>query len=97
MQISGALNALLIPGWPVASFKLLQPGLAVKISLVAVMVAIELYNRYGLVPCFQRSGACAQQPFITTRLVAIILAAAVLLTVSWFVTPEPAQAISRAG
>lgn len=53
------------------------------------MVAIALYNRYGLVPCFQRSGACAQQPLITTRQVAIILAAAVLLTVSWFATRNP--------
>ncbi|CBA20988.1 hypothetical protein EHW99_1548 [Erwinia amylovora] len=26
MQISGALNALLIPGWPVASFKLYRQG-----------------------------------------------------------------------
>ncbi|BCQ45536.1 membrane protein [Erwinia rhapontici] len=88
--ISGVINALLLLGWPLASFRLYSQLLVLKSLLVGVMMGIALFNRYWLVPRFQHSGAGAQQSFITSTLVEIALAAAVLLVVGIFATLEPA-------
>ncbi|MCQ4095623.1 copper homeostasis membrane protein CopD [Erwinia persicina] len=88
--VSGAINALLLLGWPPASFRLYSQLLVVKTLLVGAMVAIALYNRYCLVPRFQRSAGGAEQRFITSTLVEVGLAAAVLLVVGVFATLEPA-------
>lgn len=88
--ISGVINALLLLGWPPASFRLYSQLLVLKSLLVGVMMGIALFNRYWLVPRFQHSGAGAQQSFITSTLVEIALAAAVLLVVGIFATLEPA-------
>lgn len=87
--VSGAINALLLLGWPPASFRLYSQLLMLKTLLVGVMMGIALFNRYWLVPRFQRSGAGAQQQFITSTLVEIVLAAGALLVVSIFATLEP--------
>ncbi|MFK8260704.1 copper homeostasis membrane protein CopD [Erwinia sp. AnSW2-5] len=88
--VSGVINALLLLGWPPASFHLYSQLLVLKTLLVGVMMGIALFNRYWLVPRFQHSGAGAQQQFITSTLVEIALAAAVLLVVGIFATLEPA-------
>ncbi|WP_455813012.1 copper homeostasis membrane protein CopD [Pseudomonas graminis] len=88
--VSGVINALLLLGWPPASFHLYSQLLVLKTLLVGVMMGIALFNRYWLVPRFQHSGAGAQQQFITSTLVEIALAAAVLLVVGVFATLEPA-------
>ncbi|WP_455815927.1 copper homeostasis membrane protein CopD [Pseudomonas cerasi] len=88
--ISGVINALLLLGWPPASFRLYSQLLVLKFLLVGVMMGIALFNRYWLVPRFQHSGEGAQQQFITSTLVEIALAAAVLLVVGIFATLEPA-------
>ncbi|TDT02267.1 copper homeostasis membrane protein CopD [Erwinia rhapontici] len=88
--ISGVINALLLLGWPPASFRLYSQLLVLKSLLVGVMMGIALFNRYWLVPRFQHSGAGALQSFITSTLVEIALAAAVLLVVGIFATLEPA-------
>lgn len=95
--ISGMLNALLLLGWPVASFTLYSQLLAVKIVLVAIMIAMALFNRYWLVPGFQRGGERVRHKFITVSIVEIFLAAAVLLIVSGFATLEPGPADSHTG
>ncbi|WP_338510583.1 CopD family protein [Erwinia aphidicola] len=83
------VNALLILGWPPGSFRLYSQLLLLKTLMVAAMISIALFNRYWLVPRFQRSGEGAQQHFMTTTLAEIALAAAVVLTVSVFATLEP--------
>jgi len=88
--LSGMCSALLLLGWPLHSFRLYSQLLLVKILLVAAMSGIAVFNRYWLVPRFQRSGQGARGRFITTTLVEIILAALALLSVSWFATQEPA-------
>lgn len=88
--VSGGVNALLLLGWPPVSFRLYSQLLVVKTLLVLVMVAIALFNRYWLVPHFQRSGGAAQRHFVTSTLLELILAAAVIAVVSVFATLEPA-------
>ncbi|AUX72923.1 hypothetical protein [Erwinia pyrifoliae] len=65
----------------------------------ALSQSLMRFSRYGHIALGLAliGGAHGQQQFITTTLVEIILAAAVLLTVSGFAWLEPAQAISRAG
>ncbi|MBE8178496.1 CopD family protein, partial [Leptospira borgpetersenii serovar Ballum] len=62
--------------------------LALKIALVAGMVAIALINRYVLVPKFSRQ-ATAQRRFILMTKLEVALGALVLLSVSLFATWEP--------
>lgn len=88
--VSGAVNGLLLLGWPPASFRLYSQLLLLKTLLVGAMIGIALYNRYWLVPRFQRSGEKAQQQFINSTLAEIGLAAAVLMAVGVFATLEPA-------
>lgn len=88
--VSGVINALLLLGWPPASFQLYSQLLLVKTLLVALMCAVALVNRYWLVPRFQRCGARAQRLFLRTTLAELLLSALVLLLVSMFATLEPA-------
>ncbi|KAB8307884.1 copper resistance D family protein [Erwinia endophytica] len=88
--ISGIINAWLLLGWPLTSFHLYSRLLLLKTTLVVVMCAVALFNRYWLVPRFQRSGAHAQYYFMLTTLLELFLAALVLLLVSVFATQEPA-------
>lgn len=88
--VSGVINALLLLGWPPASFQLYSQLLLIKTLLVALMCAVALFNRYWLVPRFQRSGENAQGKFLLTTLAELLLSALVLLLVSVFATLEPA-------
>ncbi|MEJ4044486.1 copper homeostasis membrane protein CopD [Erwinia sp. SLM-02] len=88
--VSGAVAALLLLGWPPVSFRLYSQLLLIKTLLVAAMCGIALFNRYWLVPRFQRSGEGAQLLFVTTTRIEVALAALALLSVSLFATMEPA-------
>ncbi|EKC6207509.1 hypothetical protein CDU00_08970 [Cronobacter sakazakii] len=85
---TGIVNSVLILGiaWPLHSGYVRL--LALKIALVAVMVAIALINRYVLVPKFSRQ-ATAQRRFILMTKLEVALGALVLLSVSLFATWEP--------
>lgn len=87
--LSGAVAALMLLGWPLTQFQLYSQLLLVKTLLVAAMVGIALFNRYRLVPRFQRSGEGAQKHFVTATLVELALAALALLSVSVFATLDP--------
>lgn len=87
--ISGAINALLLLGWPLASFQIYSQLLLIKTLLVMLMCAVAVFNRYWLVPRFQRSGENAQYAFLMTTLAELLLSALVLLLVSVFATLEP--------
>lgn len=88
--MSGVINSLLLLGWPLRHFELYSQLLLVKTLLVVVMGSVAVFNRYWLVPRFQRSGDNAQQTFLYTTLAELLLAALVLLLVSVFATFEPA-------
>ncbi|WP_158784854.1 copper homeostasis membrane protein CopD [Pantoea sp. BAV 3049] len=88
--ISGVVNALLILNWPPTSFGLYSQLLLLKTLLVAAMCGVAVFNRYWLVPRFQRSGESAQYHFMHTTLAELLVAALVLLLVSVFATLEPA-------
>lgn len=88
--VSGVINALLLLGWPPASFQLYSQLLLLKTLLVMLMCAVALANRYWLVPRFQRCGESAQRLFLRTTLAELLLSALVLLLVSIFATLEPA-------
>ncbi len=85
---TGIVNSVFILGiaWPLHSGYVRL--LALKIALVAVMVAIALINRYVLVPKFSRQ-ATAQRRFILMTKLEVALGALVLLSVSLFATWEP--------
>lgn len=87
--VTGIINTLLIAGvpWPLDSRYLNM--LWVKAGLVAVMVAIALYNRYVLVPRFNAQHSGAQCQFITLTKVEWILSLLVVASVSLFATWEP--------
>jgi len=88
--ISGIINAfILLPTWPPAYGQYSQL-LLLKTLLVAVMCFIALFNRYWLVPRFQRSGQNAHHQFMLTTLAELLLATLVLLLVSIFAMLEPA-------
>ena len=89
--ITGMLNAMiLLPEWPPAHLQPYNMLLLAKALLVMMMCGIALYNRYSLVPRFQRSGDRAQYTFMLTTLAEVVLSALVLLLVSVFATLEPA-------
>lgn len=88
--ISGVINALLLLGWPPASFHLYSQLLLIKTLLVTMMCAVALINRYWLVPRFQRCGERAQHLFLHSTLAELLLSCLVLLLVSVFATLEPA-------
>lgn len=87
--ISGAINAMLLLGWPPVSFHIYSQLLLIKTLLVMLMCAVAVFNRYWLVPRFQRSGKNAHYAFLMTTLAELLLSALVLLLVSVFATLEP--------
>lgn len=87
--LTGAINAIFIPGlrWPLESGYVRL--LLVKIALVATMVAIALWNRYFLVPRFRNGQGEAQRRFMQLTQLEMALGALVLAAVSLFATWEP--------
>ncbi|MCG7388185.1 copper homeostasis membrane protein CopD [Pantoea sp. ACRSB] len=89
--LTGVVNTLLIVGWPRQWHAgLYSELLVVKVTLVALMVAIALLNRYVLVPRFRRAGKGAQHTFIRMTQLELLLACAVVGLVSVFATLSPA-------
>lgn len=86
--LSGIINSLMILGWSLPLESSYVRLLGVKVVFVAVMVIIALYNRYFLVPRFNRSPTAIKQ-FIQFTWLEVMLSVSVLLTVSVFATWEP--------
>lgn len=86
--LSGIINSLMILGWSLPLESSYVRLLGVKVVFVAVMVIIALYNRYFLVPRFNRSPTATKQ-FIQFTWLEVILSVLVLLAVSVFATWEP--------
>ncbi|MCP2005029.1 UNVERIFIED_ORG: putative copper resistance protein D [Buttiauxella agrestis ATCC 33320] len=86
--LSGLINSLMILGWSLPLESDYVRFLLVKVVFVAVMVIIALYNRYYLVPRFNRAPTATKQ-FVRLTWLEIILSVVVLLAVSIFATWEP--------
>jgi putative copper resistance protein D len=86
--LSGLINSLMILGWSLPLESDYVRFLVVKVVFVAVMVIIALYNRYFLVPRFNRAPTATKQ-FIQLTWLEVILSVLVLLAVSIFATWEP--------
>ncbi|MGK7246105.1 copper homeostasis membrane protein CopD [Buttiauxella agrestis] len=86
--LSGVVNSLMILGWSLPLDSDYVRFLLMKVVFVAVMVIIALYNRYFLVPRFNRAQAATKQ-FIQLTWLEVILSVAVILAVSIFATWEP--------
>lgn len=86
--LSGLINSLMILGWSLPLESSYVRFLLVKVIFVVVMVVVAVYNRYFLVPRFNRSPTATKQ-FIRLTWLEIILSVAVLLAVSIFATWEP--------
>ncbi|OAT32133.1 copper resistance protein D [Buttiauxella brennerae ATCC 51605] len=86
--LSGLINSLMILGWSLPLESDYVRFLLVKVVFVAVMVIIALYNRYFLVPRFNRAPTATKQ-FIQLTWLEVILSVLVLLAVSIFATWEP--------
>ncbi|RJT21378.1 copper homeostasis membrane protein CopD [Buttiauxella izardii] len=86
--LSGLINSLMILGWSFPLDSNYVRFLLVKVVFVAMMVIIALYNRYCLVPRFNRAPTATKQ-FIQFTWLEVILSVAVLLAVSIFATWEP--------
>ena len=86
--LSGLINSLMILDGSLPQDSDYVRFLLVKVVFVAVMVIIALYNRYFLVPRFNRAPLATKQ-FIRLTWLEIILSVAVLLVVSIFATWEP--------
>lgn len=86
--LSGLINSLMILGWSLPLESNYMRFLLVKVAFVAVMVIIALYNRYFLVPRFNRMPTATKQ-FIQLTWLEVILSVLVLLAVSIFATWEP--------
>lgn len=86
--LSGVINSLMILGWSLPLDSDYVRFLLMKVVFVAVMVIIALYNRYFLVPRFNRAPAATKR-FIQLTWLEVILSVAVILAVSIFATWEP--------
>ncbi|WP_172893898.1 copper homeostasis membrane protein CopD [Buttiauxella agrestis] len=86
--LSGVVNSLMILGWSLPLDSDYVRFLLMKVVFVAVMVIIALYNRYFLVPRFNRAQAATKR-FIQLTWLEVILSVAVILAVSIFATWEP--------
>ncbi|MBS0969979.1 MULTISPECIES: copper homeostasis membrane protein CopD [Yersiniaceae] len=87
---TGAVDTwLIVQGWPFESRSPYQMLLLVKAALVAVMVAVALYNRYRIVPRFTASPVQAQRGVVRATSLLLGLSVLVLLLVSLFATLEP--------
>ncbi|ARU94195.1 copper homeostasis membrane protein CopD [Tatumella citrea] len=86
--ISGMLNTLLIAGFPLHWSAWLQ-WLLIKVTLVLVMVAIALFNRYWLVPRFNRPPYQSHRWFIRLTQLELLISLVVIAVVSLFATLSP--------
>ncbi|MCI4254385.1 copper homeostasis membrane protein CopD [Dickeya dianthicola] len=87
--LTGLVNTRLILGWPLAGAGLYGALLAVKILLVAVMALLALFNRYWVVPRFQRVNDIAYDYFLRLTTVELALSVLVIALVSFFATLSP--------
>lgn len=86
--ISGTLNTLFIAGFPL-HWSVWLRWLVLKVSLVLLMVAIALCNRYWLVPRFSRLPQQSRHWFIRLTQLELIIALVVIAVVSLFATLSP--------
>ncbi|MGQ3904137.1 copper homeostasis membrane protein CopD [Mixta calida] len=87
--VSGVINTALIVGWPWPVENNYRLLLLMKVGLVALMVFTALFNRYWLVPRFQRPDGRAQQWFVRATQFEVLTAALVVFLVSFFATLQP--------
>ncbi|MFB1116214.1 copper homeostasis membrane protein CopD [Dickeya dadantii] len=87
--LTGLVNTRLILGWPLAGTGLYGVLLAVKVLLVAVMALLALFNRYWVVPRFQRANGAAYGYFLRLTAVELVLAVLIIALVSFFATLSP--------
>lgn len=87
--VTGIIDSWILLGFPPRSFQLYNQLLSVKVLLVMLMIAIAFYNRYWLVPRFQRADYQAQQRFIAATCLELVLATCVLTLVSFLATLSP--------
>lgn len=87
--VTGAINTVLILGWPVAAAAFYGALLTVKVLLVAVMVLLALVNRYWVVPRFRKTHTRAARYFLYITYSELLLAVLVILFVSVFATLSP--------
>ncbi len=86
--ISGTLNTLLIAGFPLHGSAWLR-WLLFKVSLVLLMVAVALFNRYWLVPRFSRTPQQSRRWFIRLTQFELLVSLVVIAVVSLFATLSP--------
>lgn len=87
---TGTVNtALILRTWPWPVHTPYRALLDVKIALVAVMIAIALYNRYRLVPATRVKPIEATRALVRGTRREILLGTAVLALVSAFATMDP--------
>lgn len=87
--LSGIINSALIVGWPWPADNAYRFLLLIKIGLVALMVAIALFNRYWLVPRFSQPFSPAPRWFVRATQLELLIAALVVVAVSTFATFQP--------
>lgn len=85
---SGTLNTLLIAGFPLHRSAWLL-WLLLKVSLVLLMVAIALFNRYWLVPRFSLTPQLTRGRFIRLTQLELLISLVVIAVVSLFATLSP--------
>lgn len=87
---SGVLNgAIILAGSSLDFGSAYLQLLLFKVGLVALMVAVALFNRYRVVPRIGTEPLQAQRLLIAATWLEIGLGALVLLSVSWFATLQP--------
>lgn len=88
--LTGIINtAIILQRWPTDMTSLYQCLLVVKVAMVAMMVAVAVYNRYRLVPLMGKDPAGAQHRFMMMTWLEWGLSLGVLLLVSLFATLAP--------
>ncbi|MCA6998789.1 copper homeostasis membrane protein CopD [Dickeya solani] len=87
--LTGLVSTRLILGWPLPGAGLYSALLAVKILLVAIMALLALFNRYWVVPRFQRANSAAYGYFLRLTTVELALSVLIIALVSFFATLSP--------
>ncbi|GKX62141.1 copper homeostasis membrane protein CopD [Pragia fontium] len=88
--VSGIINSgLILQRWPLDWSSYYQLLLCVKIAIVAIMIAIALFNRYQLVPRMKSSTPRILSWFTLLTTIEIALGFVVLSLVSLFATLSP--------
>jgi putative copper resistance protein D len=82
-------NALTLGAWPIDFSSPYQALLAAKIAVVAVMIAMALFNRYVLTPRIKSEPGFVLRALTVNSFVEIALGMAVLALVSAFALLEP--------